>query len=319
MKASDYVDPAVLHAERRLFERSWLLFDALASIPRGHARAARIHHLPIVVWNTDDGVRAFLNVCRHRAAPLLDEGVCTQVRRLRCPYHGWQYGPDGALVRTPDFGAPTPDLGLVPLATHVWRGLVFVRLAGDAPFLPLDQAPPFGPLVDPAHVQHALACNWKTYVENYLEGYHIPHLHPGLSAEVDLRTYQVHARDGVAVHVVDARPGAANAGWWAWLWPNAALNLYDRALCLERVLPTGPTSCRITYTYLFHPELTDAERQQRIEQSARTTAEDIAICEAVQQSLDSGLVQPGPLSPRHESGLAHFHALWTEATAPASR
>lgn len=308
-----YVESATFEAERTLFEHSWLLFDALAAIPRGSARAARIHHLPIVVWHTDDGVRAFLNVCRHRAAPLVDDGACTPATRLRCRYHGWQYDHDGRLARTPDFGADVPDLALTPLAVKVWRGLVFVRLHGEAAFFDLDDIPDL--LGDPVHVTHELACNWKTYIENYLEGYHIPYLHPGLSAEIDLRTYRVEASGGVARHVVDARPGAANAGYWAWLWPNAALNLYDRALCLERVLPTGPQTCRIAYTYLFHPDLDEAERQQRIEQSAATTAEDIGICEAVQRNLASGHASLGPLSPRHEQGIAHFHALWHEAMA----
>ena len=124
-----------------------------------------------------------------------------------------------------------------------------------------------------------------------------------------MRSYAVTAHDGVALHHVRARTDAMNSGFWAWIWPNAALNVYEGGLCIERVIPLAPNRCAVEYTYLFAPELDAPARARLVDQSARTTAEDIWMCETVQRNLETGLYAPGPLSPRHEQGIAHFHAL----------
>lgn len=308
-----YSAPATHAAERALFRREWILLDALETLPVGHATSRTVHGVPYLLWHTEQGLSAFVNICPHRGGPLIEDGHTERCPRLRCRYHGWQFGSDGALLRSPGFGGDPGAHGLRPVHTRIWRGLVFASLDPsttlDARLEALAGAPDWSDHGSPIARRHELACNWKTYVENYLEGYHIPYLHPGLTAEIEMSSYTVLAADGVALHHVRAREAAMNRGFWAWIWPNAALNVYEGGICVERVVPISPVRCAVEYTYLFAPGVDEATRAQLVAQSARTTAEDIGICETVQRNLETGLYTPGPLSPQHEQGIAHFHAL----------
>lgn len=319
-----YVDPATYAAERtQVFARSWQLVAASAQLPDpGDALAVTVAGWPLVVVRATDGsLRGFHNVCRHRAGPLVWDGTTERrCRTLRCKYHGWQYDLDGRLVKSPGYGtAPDPAHGqLFHVAAAEWRGLVFLHLGGDdAPALegwlgdladaPIDLT---GLHVDRT-ASHPLACNWKTYVENYLEGYHIPYLHKGLSREVDIEHYRVRCGTRHVTHEVPTRDGSTAEGFWAWLWPNVALNVYRDSMSLERIVPTGPESMRIDYVYLAR-DVSDATAEARAAQQAMShevTLEDIAICEAVQRNLAAGAYRAGELSPRHEGGVAFFQQL----------
>lgn len=322
LPADRYVDPAIYAAEQRaIFRREWLVLGALAAIPEGHAMATTVAGLPVVVRRgAGDDVQGFVNLCRHRAGPLVWDGQTERCPRFRCKYHGWQYGLDGALLRTPGFGADPPKTALQPVKLRVWRGLIFGCFAAEPP----DLGPRLAALkagageLDWTHwelgqtASHSLACNWKNYAENYLEGYHIPYLHPSLSREVDIETYQVVIDPHVIRHVVEADDDAVYSGFWAMIWPNTAINVYQGGLSLERIVPTGPQSMRIDYTYLFDPTADAAQRNDAVAMSTEVTAEDKAICEAVQLNLASGLYEPGWLSPRHETGVGAFQD-WVRA------
>jgi choline monooxygenase len=163
-------------------------------------------------------------------------------------------------------------------------------------------------LVPTHEVQHELACNWKAYADNYLEGYHIPLVHPGLNKEIDARRYvvDVDERHRWVRHSAPARDGAVNAGRWLWRWPNLALNLYPGGMNVERYDPVAPDRTRLRYSYSFlRPD--DHEASEAVlRMSAQVTAEDTAICESVQRNLASGAYEAGRLSPRHEGGVAAF-------------
>ncbi len=153
-----------------------------------------------------------------------------------------------------------------------------------------------------------LACNWKTYVDNYLEGYHIPLVHPTLVREVDAAEYRVDIRDRYCIHSAPARDGARNAGRWLWRWPNVALNVFVHGMNVERILPLAHDRTRVVYTYFFVDADDDAV-QAAMDVAVTTLAEDRAICEAVQRNLDAGVYDTGVLSPKHERGVAQFHDL----------
>jgi phenylpropionate dioxygenase-like ring-hydroxylating dioxygenase large terminal subunit len=149
--------------------------------------------------HTSGEIRAFSNVCRHRAGSVA-EG-CGNRQTLQCAYHGWTYGLDGRLLGTPEFdGVEDFDrqrFGLVPLPAATWGPFVFVNTDGKAP--PLAQT--LGEIVretDGLGLEglrlcerriYDIACNWKVYVDNYLEGYHVPMAHPGLFRELDYAEY----------------------------------------------------------------------------------------------------------------------------------
>jgi choline monooxygenase len=327
LPAAWYRDPSVYERERReVFAREWVVVARAAPVERpGSYVAGEIAGYPVVVVRGEDGVlRAFHNVCRHRAGPLVPDGAGTCRGPLVCRYHGWSYRHDGALARARDFGTDVDPASSSLWSVQVaeWANLVWVNLDLAAPGFGEDLATfvatvggfPFERYSLRAERHEDLACNWKTYVDNYLEGYHIPFVHPTLVREVDVTRYRVDARDRWCEHRAPARDGAANLGRWLWRWPNLALNLYPDGMNVERILPLGPDRTRVTYSYFF-AAVDEEAVEHAMAVSNRTLAEDREICEAVQRNLDAGVYDSGVLSPKHEAGVAHFHDLVRRAAA----
>ena len=328
---ADYyrADPAQWDAERRaIFARSWQFFGHDSGLAEtGSWIAETIAGYPLVVVRDEQGdLRGYHNVCRHRAGPLTDgpSGVCDGA--LVCRYHGWRYSLDGRLRAARDFGPSADfdprDYGLFPVRVETWRGLVFVAI--DADIAPLaDWVAPlerrlagrdWGALEVALVRNHPIACNWKTYVENYLEGYHVPSIHPSLDAEIDSKRYTVTMDGLVAIHEVPTRsPTAVYDGLWAWLWPNLGVNIYATGLMMERMSPVGPGSCRLDYIYLMPRGV--AVSPETLAMSDVVTAEDIEIAETVQANLDAGVYDVGRLSLRHEGAVAAFQGFVRKALA----
>lgn len=313
---ADYVDPAVFDRDRwSIFARHWwFVADAASLAGGGSYRAVTVAGFPVLVVNDGGTLRAFHNVCRHRGGPLAwdGDGRCT---RLVCRYHGWAYGLDGRLQSARDFQADDEDtagLSLGAARVDTWRGLVFVNLdvdadpvrrwladvAGECRPYPMEE-------FELRHrCGHDLAANWKLYAENYMEGYHIPLVHPGLNRQIDARRYDVEVRGEAAVHRAPPRDGSVTTGTWLWRFPGFALNLYERGMCVESAVPTGPTTTRVDYSFFFAPGTPDRDVGAAVSSSTTILDEDRVICEAVQRAMASGLYRGGVLSPRHEAGVA---------------
>jgi choline monooxygenase len=329
--AAWYRDPALWPIERtQIFGKSWQFLTHESALPEaGSWAAATIAGYPILILRDGLGeLKGFHNVCRHRAGPLTkgESGRC-EGGAITCQYHGWRYAFDGRLRSARDFG---PALGfdprefsLFPVRIATWRGLIFVAL--DREIAPLsDWIAPVERWIGGAdwsnlrislRRRHELVCNWKTYVENYLEGYHLPVLHPGLNAEVDAARYTVRVEGRVVFQ--DAPTRSADTvynGSFAWLWPNIAINLYSEGLMIESMVPVGHGATRLDYLYLT-PQGVPVPAQT-LALSDAVTAEDKWIVERVQENLNAGLYDTGRLSPRHESGVAAFQSFVRGAIAP---
>ena len=200
---SFYVDADVHEAEKRaLFFETWGALDFASAVPEpGDAMPVDYLGMPLLMLRDRSGaLRVFQNICRHRGMMLVDEP--RKIRgALRCPYHSWCYGLDGALVSTPHVGGPgrnlhegirRDELGLVEVRSHVWRDVVFVNVSGSAVSFEEHAAtlmerwtefeqPDWRPASD-SRFTLDIACNWKLAVENYCESYHLPWVHPGLNA-----------------------------------------------------------------------------------------------------------------------------------------
>lgn len=320
-------DPDQWARERRaIFARSWQYFahESELTSPRQWV-AETIAGYPIVVVRDDQGeLRGFHNVCRHRAGPLTDgaSGVCEG--HLVCRYHGWAYTLDGRLRLARDFGPSDDfdprDFGLMPVRLETWRGLIFIAIDPDLAPLSEWTAPlerrldgrDWSGLRVAAVRHHTMRCNWKAYVENYLEGYHVPLVHPALDAEIDSARYQVTMDDKVALHEAPLRaPNPVYEGLWGWMWPTLGVNVYGVGLMIERMAPLGPTGTRLDYIYLM-PEGVEVSPETMAISDA-VTSEDVKIVEQVQVNLDAGVYQTGRLSLRHEQAVAAFQSFVREA------
>jgi choline monooxygenase len=328
-EAAGYSDPSQWRRERTaIFARTWqfLGHESFLATP-GDWIAETLAGYPVIVVRGEDGrLRGFHNVCRHRAGPLTDGQAGHCEGALVCHYHGWRYALDGRLRLARDFGqAPgfdPSDFSLFPIQAETWRGLVFVRMDGSEQPLAEAVAPLEARLgnADWSGLRvglvraHPLACNWKTYVENYLEGYHVTQLHPTLDVEIDSARYRVSVDGRVALHEAPLRkPAATYAGLWAWLWPNLGVNVYGAAdgVMIERMSPQGMAATRLDYVYL-----TPGGRPVSAETLAvsdAVLAEDRWIVERVQTNLDAGVYRTGRLSPRHEGAVAAFQSFVAEA------
>ena len=342
-----YLDAAVAQAEQeRIFGRSWQLVARTDDLKRpGDFVPVTIVDEPLViVRDLDAGLRGFYNVCRHRAGQVaLTRG---NRKSLQCRYHGWTYGLDGALRAAPEMdgseGFDRADFGLVPVRVETWGPFVFANLDDDAPPLRTVLGDIPREVVDAGYDvdvmtlverrEYDIACNWKVYVDNYLEGYHIPIAHPELFRELDYDAYRVetfryyskqHApvRDlrpgeelGRDRRYVRAAEGESDALYY-WLFPNVMFNIYPDNLSMNLVLPLGPERTLTVFEWYFAQPGTGSgweSMQQTIGFSDQIQQEDIALCEQVQRGLRSRAYDAGRFSAKRENGVYHFQSLVRE-------
>jgi choline monooxygenase len=333
LPARAYVDPAMLAAEQeKIFRRTWQPVAPVADVREpGTFTTAEIAGAPIVIVRDTNGeLRGFYNVCRHRAGPVATGNGAR--KSLTCRYHGWTYALDGRLVTT-------PELGDVENFDRACNGLRSIRVEAWGPFVfaNLDEkAPPLAPQIAgiaSATVHHRLdamrpvarkvyelSCNWKVYVDNYLEGYHLPTVHPGLFAELDYAAYRVVTHGIYSAQIAPIRPAKPGAegrqyasespdeALYYWVFPNFMLNIYPDNMSLNVIVPLSADRTATIFEWYRHDE--DAAQTARtVEFSDGIQLEDIDICERVQKGLASGAYDRGRFSVKRENGVHHFQSL----------
>jgi choline monooxygenase len=333
---------ALVTEKEKIFSRAWQVVGHASQVanPGDYFTAELLGEPLLLVRGTDGKLRGFYNVCRHRAGPPA-EG-CGSRKLFRCGYHGWTYGLDGALISATEIdgveGFRPEDFALAPVRAEEWFNLVFVNLDPQAP--PLRES--LGELVPQAEKfsfaemrlferrTYDMKCNWKTYVDNYLEGYHLPSVHPGLNRELDYNSYVV---EPYARHVRQFSPiRGAQAGDatprryqqasedlttdYFWIFPNWMLNCYPDNISLNIVLPLEPErSLAIFEWYLPEKDHAIPAAKASVEFSHQIQIEDIAICEVVQKNLRSRSYSRGRFSVSQEKGVHAFHRMYAEIMA----
>jgi choline monooxygenase len=329
--ASWYVRPGFLELEReRVFRRSWQPVGRLDQVPRpGDYFTGCLVDDPYVVLRDRDGtLRAFHNVCRHHAAQVCrGEGSLTE---LVCPYHGWAYRLDGGLSRAPRLGKhelfERETFSLKPAAVEVFGALIFIHLGDDPPPL-MSQFAELAPRLEAmgtanlkfvARRSYELRCNWKVYVDNYLDGgYHVSVLHKALAGQLDLDTYVTELFERVSIQSCrtpeEAPPERiGDEALYAFVYPNFMLNRYGPILDTNWVVPLGPERTRVDFDFFFRDtEGPDAAEfiERSIAASHQVQEEDVAICESVQKGLGSPAYDRGIYAPAIETAAYHFHRL----------
>jgi len=339
-----YTDASVFAAEKeKIFARTWqVVGHASQTTKPGDYFTTELAGEPLLLARGNDGeLRGFYNVCRHRAGPPA-EG-CGSRKLFRCAYHGWTYELDGALICATEVegveGFRAEDFALVPVRTEEWFNLVFVNLDSQARPLreSLGELPeqakkfPFAEMKLFERRTYDMKCNWKTYVDNYLEGYHLPSVHPGLNRELDYNAYLVepyarHVRQSSPIRGTqpgDATPrryqgaredlAASLTADYFWVFPNWMLNCYPDNVSLNIVLPVEPERSLAIFEWYF-PEKDHGvpAAKASVEFSHQIQMEDVRICEAVQKNLRSRSYSRGRYSVKQEKGVHAFHRMYGE-------
>lgn len=348
-----YIAPEILEVEKaRIFRRTWQLVGTLRqhcgetnglrrtiSDPESYFTAEVAGEQIVIVRDKAGTLRAFSNVCRHRAGPIAQGAGCKNV--FRCGYHGWTYTLDGRLIGTPDVeGVEFFDrskMGMVPLRVEVWEQFIFVNFDSEAQPLAafLGKIPQqakgfeFSGLEATERRDYIINCNWKVYVDNYLEGYHIPIAHPGLMREIDYsqyrtETFRFYSQQFAPIRAMKpdeaaersyAPGGGTQEASYFWIFPNLMLNIYPDNVSTNLVVPISHDKTLTIFEWFFH----DADSPRVLERAKKAVAfsdevqqEDIALCESVQRGLQSSTYDRGRYSVKRENGVHHFHMLLGE-------
>jgi phenylpropionate dioxygenase-like ring-hydroxylating dioxygenase large terminal subunit len=330
-----YLEPSLLEQEKKaIFWQTWQVIGYREQVakPGDYFTFDLVGEPLLVVRDTENKLRGYYNVCRHRAGPPA-EG-CGSRKVFRCGYHGWTYSLDGRLLNAPEMDGVCDfrheDFSLRPVHVAEWGGMVFVNLdpraeslqswLGDIP----EKTAKFGleRLKFFRRKDYVMECNWKTYIDNYMEGYHLPSVHPSLNRELDYSAYEVTLFDNYSLQTSPIR-GPENeatverrykqregnmAAEYYWIYPNWMLNCYPDNMSLNVVLPLGPEKCVALFFWFFEEErMKCGVPETTFNFSDEIQMEDGHICEVVQRNLRSQSYDRGRYSVKQEKSLHHFH------------
>jgi phenylpropionate dioxygenase-like ring-hydroxylating dioxygenase large terminal subunit len=324
MHASRYFDPAQAALEdERVFRRVWLFAAHQSELDvDGAFVRLDVGRASYLLTRSKGQVRAFVNLCSHRGVLLCDEHAGTSVVH-RCPYHGWEYGCDGGLIRAPGAGPMAQGAKLREIGCATRAGLVF--LSADPQRESLDAfLGPMGEALDRLGGAELslvgdrtaeLGCNWKVSADLHNEGYHLGALHPGIEAHVDLdgvrfRPLGIHSSFTIPLRA----PEGPREKEQLFLFPNVALNFTGGELEVYRHRPHRSDPGRMAFDELrYGPGRPRGPRPPRVRLDhdgagiGKALSEDLAIAPRIQQGLETGDAQPFRLTPL-EASIAHFHA-----------
>lgn len=329
LPASFYTDPAMhrFELEAVLAPRWQFVAHASELAEKGDFVVRDIAGAPVLCVRGDEGqLHAFYNVCRHRAGPVAaGRGRC---RLLRCGYHGWVYQLDGTLQHAPEMGPiagfdkarhslhrlPVREAGPLVFARPPQHGDRNTEPAIEAIVREIDARVGPGVLAAQrfsATVSYLIDCNWKVYVDNYLEGYHIPQVHPSLARILDYRDYATETHDGYSLQhsQVEDATAAYQAGeaLYYFIFPNLMLNILPGRLQTNVVIPLAADRCRVDFVYYYAEGTSAGQVDEDISFGDVVQREDVGICEQVQRGLASGVYDRGRLSVAREGCVHHWH------------
>jgi choline monooxygenase len=322
-----YADEDFFGFEKQIiFEKEWRYAGHISQLNNpGDFFLLEAAGNPLIVIKGDDGViRGFYNVCRHRGGPLaFEDGNC---RMLQCKYHGWTYKTDGSLRGVPRFDRvdlfDKKDYGLIPVEIDFWEGLIFVRLGEGGKNL-VSLLNGIAERISPeklsakkfyTRVKYEINCNWKTYVDNYLEGYHLPYVHPELCDILDVKEYLTETSEYHSLQRSVAKGEGQfykNDGnvFYYFIYPNFMLNILPGRLQTNVVIPVERNKSLVIFDYFYDDISIEEKLKDDIASSDKIQQEDIQICEHVQKGLESKAYNKGRFSVECEAGVHHFQSL----------
>jgi carnitine monooxygenase subunit len=347
LRKDAYVEPGWFDIDQReVIAKSWQWVCHVEKLREpGSYVTTTIAGIPVAVVRDRAGVlRAFYNVCKHRAHPVLQgEG---RTSRIVCLYHSWCYGLDGSLTSASHVqhlkGFDKKEIHLDPVQVEEFCGFVFVNL--DPLARPLHEAsgalrdeilhwaPDIEKLTFGHRLTYTIQSNWKNVIDNFLECYHCPSSHKDFVSLIEMDTYKVTTHGIYSSHMAEAgnAPNTAydtstatvktHAVWW--LWPNTCLMRYPgrSSMIVLHVIPVAPGVTRETYDFFLETPEANQQELDAIEYLDKVLqVEDISIVENVQRGMASPSFTQGRIvsdpggSGMSEHALHHFHGLVLDA------
>ncbi len=320
-----YADPDILRRERaRIFAGAWQYAGRADQVAApGSYLAVDAGGVPVLVTRDHANVlRAFVNVCRHRGAVLVDG--CGERASIQCRYHAWTYGLDGTLRAAPradrEESFEPDELSLLPASVGTWGPFLFVNPDAEAVALDehLGELPSIvardldlDGLAFHSRVEFGADANWKIVVENFLECYHCPTAHPSFSEDVDVHPdrYLLETHPTFGAQFATQRQTGAR-GQFHLLYPNTGINVFPGPpnLSIGPIAPAGPGRTERYLDYFFAPDVDAAWLDEFLAYDDQIGREDTALVESVQRGTESGLVESGRLLLSSEPLLAAFQS-----------
>ncbi|CAM8936067.1 unnamed protein product [Rhodiola kirilowii] len=341
--SSWYTNPSFLSLEiSRVFYRSWQAVGYSEQLKNpGDFFTGSLGNVEYVVCRDLDGnINAFHNVCRHHASLIMSQSGQTSC--FVCPYHGWAYGLDGSLVKATritgikDFNVK--DFSLIPLKVAAWGPFILLNMReatsaqqstdestvenewlGDCPEIQIIKGV-HSSLRFICRRSYTMDCNWKVFVDNYLDGgYHVPYAHKGLASGLDLGSYSTTMYEKLSIQKCEGGPTVDNVEFdrlglkalYAFIYPNFMINRYGPWMDTNLVLPLGHKKCRVVFDYFLEASLADDTSfiERSLNESETVQMEDITLSEGVQRGLESPAFCRGRYAPTVEKAMHHFHCL----------
>ena len=331
-----YTDSEMFEKLRTKFTSNWHFaahiseFEENNVIPLPHL--VGLMREPLVLTKGDE-IRCLSNVCTHRGMLIANEKC--EGSTLRCTYHGRTFGLDGCMKNMPEFEGvenfPSDTDNLKEHPFVEWNGLLFSTLDGtnfDELLKPIAERIGWMPISefkhDPTrHREWEVEANWALYVDNYLEGFHIPYVHNDLHGVLDYDDYRTEIFEGGVLQIGIAREGEACfdlpesspdygqeiAAYYYWIFPGLMLNFYPWGLSVNIVSPISVNRTKITYQgYVWDEEKLGKGAGGDLD---KVEMEDQFIVEATQRGVSSSAYERGRYSPTRETGVHHFHRILT--------
>lgn len=321
---------------KQVISPGWQVIAPASAVSEpGDMITRQIGGVPILVVRTQSGeLKGYYNICPHRAGPVA-QCDAKGVKALRCGYHGWTYNLDGQLRGAHEMkeaqGFDRNDINLTAIEVKIWNGTLMAKAGTEAEqgadfdevFAGIDEivGDSLKGIEHHKGLVYDVQANWKVYADNYLEGYHLPFVHPGLTRVVDYTDYTTELGKWWSLQrsPVDNDCGAygAGEGLYFFVHPNMMLNIMPGRLQTNRIIPTGLASCKVEFDFYYTPDnLFRAEEDLAFTDTVQE--EDRTICEHVQKGLTSGVYRPGRLSPSKEAGVWHWQNILREIYAQAN-
>lgn len=317
------------------FSSSWNFIGLESMLNDKNIIPVRIGDIPMILTKSGSESQCISNVCTHRGMILCDDDQSSS--SINCPYHGRSFTLSGKMKHMPEFSQvenfPSLSDDLPSAKVVNWHGMLFASLDSDDSFeqyiSAVEERMNFFDFTKLARNEeldrlHDVSANWMLYVDNYLEGFHIPFVHKGLNSVIDYSSYQTELFDKAVLQVGEGRKGEVCfdipkghqdygrniAAYYWWLFPNLMLNFYPWGISLNVVLPQDVSQTKVAYYGL----VSDSSNFGIGAGGSLDVVEleDQWIVEACNVGMGSSLYERGRYSPTMEKGVHHFHRLLTE-------